>query len=202
MSAELQNPIFTDETAAREALELFVWPNGRVCPHCGNIDQETMTAAKGKSVRAGLYYCSACNGQFTATVGTVFERSKIPLTKWWMAMHLIGSSKKGVSSHQIHRSLGVTYKTAWFMMHRIREAMRSGGLAPMGGEGSIVEIDETFIGRKAGAPKAKAGFGHKNVVLSLVDRESGQVRSFHVEAPSVKTSSRSSRRTSPKRRTS
>jgi transposase-like protein len=181
MSAELQNPIFTDETAAREALELFVWPNGTVCPHCGNVDQTKLAKAQGKKVRPGLWYCSECNGQFTATVGTVFEHSKVPLTKWWLAMHLIGSSKKGVSSHQIHRSLGVTYKTAWFMMHRIREAMRVGGLAPMGGEGSIVEIDETFIGRKDGVEKAKAGFGHKNVVLSLVER-GGEVRSFHVDS--------------------
>jgi transposase-like protein len=179
--AELQNPIFTDETAAREALESFVWPNGPFCPHCGNVDQAKIAKAQGKAVRAGLYYCAACNGQFTATVGTVFERSKIPLTKWWLAMHLMGTSKKGVSSHQIHRSLGVTYKTAWFMMHRIREAMRTGGLVPMGAEGSIVEIDETFIGRKEGIEKARAGFGHKNAVLSLVER-GGEVRSFRVDS--------------------
>ena len=180
MSANLQNPIFTDETAAREALEATVWPNGTVCPHCGNVDQARLAKAQGKCVRPGLWYCAACNGQFTATVGTVFERSKIPLTKWWLAMHLLGSSKKGVSSHQIHRSLGVTYKTAWFMTHRIREAMRSGGLAPMGGDGGIVEIDETFIGRKNGVPKARGGGAHKNAVLSLVER-GGAVRSFHVD---------------------
>ena len=179
--ADLQNPIFTDETAAREALESFVWPDGPVCPHCGNVDQAKIAKAQGAAVRPGLYYCTACNGQFTATVGTVFEHSKVPLTKWWMAMHLMGSSKKGVSSHQIHRSLGVTYKTAWFMMHRIREAMRANGLAPMGGEGSIVEIDETFIGRKEGVEKARAGYGHKNPVLSLVER-GGSVRSFRVDS--------------------
>jgi transposase-like protein len=177
--AELQNPIFTDETAAREALEAFVWPDGPVCPHCGNIDQASIAKAQGKAVRPGLYYCAACNGQFTATVGTVFERSKIPLTKWWMAMHLIGTSKKGVSSHQIHRSLGVTYKTAWFMMHRIREAMREGGFEPMGGAGSIVEIDETFIGRKQGV-EVKQGAKHKHAVLTLVER-GGSARSFHVD---------------------
>jgi transposase-like protein len=179
MSAELQNPIFTDEAAARAALEAIVWPHGRVCPHCGNVDQERIAKAQGKSVRPGLWYCAACNGQFTATVGTVFERSKIPLTKWWLAMHLLGSSKKGISSHQLHRSLGVTYKTAWFMTHRIREAMRIGGLAPMGGAGSIVEIDETFIGRKPGMP-IKRGTNHKHVVLTLVER-GGSVRSFHVD---------------------
>ncbi len=177
--AELQNPIFTDETAAREALEAFVWPDGPVCPHCGNVDQAAIAKAKGKAVRPGLYYCAACNGQFTATVGTVFERSKIPLTKWWLAMHLLGTSKKGMSSHQIHRSLGVTYKTAWFMMHRIREAMRVGGFAPMGGNGSIVEIDETFIGRKEGV-EIKQGTAHKHAVLTLVER-GGSARSFHVD---------------------
>ena len=123
MSADLQNPIFHDETKAREALEAIVWPNGVVCPHCGKTDQDKLAKAQGKSVRPGLYYCSECNGQFTATVGTVFERSKVPLSKWWLAMHLLGSSKKGMSSHQLHRMLGVTYKTAWFMTHRIREAM-------------------------------------------------------------------------------
>jgi transposase-like protein len=179
MSAELQNPIFTDETAARAALAAIVWPHGRVCPHCGNVDQERIAKAQGKSVRPGLWYCAACNGQFTATVGTVFERSKISLTKWWLAMHLLGSSKKGISSHQLHRSLGVTYKTAWFMTHRIREAMRTGDLAPMGGAGSIVEIDETFIGRKPGMP-IKRGTNHKHVVLTLVER-GGSVRSFHVD---------------------
>jgi transposase-like protein len=188
MSAELQNPIFTDETAAREALELFVWPNGTVCPHCGNVDQSKLAKAQGKKVRPGLWYCSACNDQFTATVGTVFERSKIPLTKWWLAMHLIGSSKKGVSSHQIHRSLGVTYKTAWFMMHRIREAMRVSGLTPMGGNGGVVEIDETASGRVEGAPKKgpalRGRSGFRNTVLTLVER-GGSARSFHVSGTSI-----------------
>ena len=148
MTADLQNPIFTDETAAREALEMFVWPNGRVCPHCGNIDQEKIAKAQGKAARPGLYYCAACNDQFTATVGTVFERSKIPLTKWWLAMHLLGSSKKGISSHQLHRMLGVTYKTAWFMTHRIRKAMEDTNAGPIGGEGKVVEVDETYFGKR------------------------------------------------------
>jgi transposase-like protein len=183
MSADLQNQIFNDEDKAREALELARWPNGPVCPHCGNVDQATIAKATGKSPRPGLFYCSACNGQFTVTVGTVFEKSKISLAKWWLAMHLLGSSKKGISSHQLHRMLGVTYKTAWFMTHRIREAMRTGGLAPMGGEGEIVEADETFIGKKEGTPKRR-GHGHKNAVLSLVER-GGQVRSFHVDGTSA-----------------
>jgi transposase-like protein len=184
MSANLQDPRFTDETIAREALEAVVWPNGPACPHCGNADADKIAKLETKSVRPGLHYCNECAKQFTATVGTVFERSKIPLTKWWLAMHLIGSSKKGMSSHQLHRMLGISYKSTWFMMHRIREAMRIGGLAPMGGAGGVVEADETFIGRKEGSIKRR-GHGHKNAVLSLVDRESGQVRSFHVDSVSA-----------------
>lgn len=185
MSADLQDPRFTNEAAAREALEALVWPNGPVCPHCGNADQARIAALTTKSARPGLRYCDECKGQFTATVGTIFERSKIPLTKWWLAMHLIGSSKKGISSHQLHRMLGVSYKSTWFMMHRIREAMRAGGLTPMGGEGEIVEIDETYIGRKDGF-EVKRGFGHKNAVLTLIER-GGSARSFHVEDATKET---------------
>ena len=145
--ADLQDPRFNDETTAREALEAVVWPNGPVCPHCGNADATKLAKLETKSARAGLRYCNECKGQFTATIGTVFERSKLPLSKWWLAMHLIGSSKKGISSHQLHRMLGISYKSTWFMMHRIREAMRDGGLAPMGGCGQTVEMDETFIGK-------------------------------------------------------
>src|ERR1019366_6434695 len=118
MTADLQDPRFTDETAAREALEVIVWPNGPTCPHCGNADSNTIAKLTTKSVRPGLYYCNECKEQLTATVGTVFERSKIPLTKWWLAMHLIGSSKKGVSSHQLHRMLGISYKYTRFIMAR------------------------------------------------------------------------------------
>jgi len=157
-----------------------VWPTGVVCPHCGNTDATKIAKLETKSARPGLYYCNECKSQFTATVGTIFERSKIPLTKWWLAMHLIGSSKKGISSHQLHRMLGVSYKSTWFMMHRIREAMREGGLAPMGGEGAIVEADETFIGKRDGY-EVKAGFvRHKNTVLTLVER-GGSARSFHID---------------------
>ncbi len=185
MSADLQNPIFNDEDKAREALETLVWPNGRVCPHCGNVDQEKIAKAQGKSVRPGLYYCASCNGQFTATVGTVFERSKIPLSKWWLAMHLLGTSKKGMSAHQLHRMLGVTYKTAWFMAHRIREAMTDRDPpGPLGGEGKTVEVDETYIGRLKDVPKPRGGSSHKNVVLTLVER-GGSARSFHVDSVSV-----------------
>jgi transposase-like protein len=165
MSADLQAPAFTNETAAREAIEAVLWPHGPVCPRCGSFDR--IGKVDGKSARPGLYYCGECKRQFTVTVGTIFERSKVPLSKWWLAIHLMASSKKGMSAHQLHRSLGVTYQTAWFLEHRIREAMRSGSLAPMGGAGSIVEADETFIGRVEGVPKQKAGSAHKNVVLTL-----------------------------------
>lgn len=181
MSANLQDPRFTDETAAREALEAVVWPNGPVCPHCGNADATTIAKLTTKSARPGLRYCNECGGQFTATVGTVFERSKIPLTKWWHAMHLLGSSMKGMSSHQLHRMLGVTYKTAWFMTHRIREAMAdtshkaTGGL---GGANKPVEIDETYVGGKA-KNRAYREPPPKKAVLSLVER-GGRVASFHV----------------------
>src|SRR5882672_8203656 len=139
--AELQNPIFTDEDAARETLEACRWPNGPVCPHCGSFERIVLVGGEKHSHRPGLFYCNGCKGQFTVTVGTVFERSKIPLTKWWMACHLLNSSKKGISAHQMHRMIGVSYKSAWFMMHRLREAMRTGGLEPLGGGGGVVEAE-------------------------------------------------------------
>ena len=176
-AAILQNPIFTDNDKAREWLEARVWAKGRPCPHCGIVDQSTLL--KGKAHRAGLYQCGACREQFTVTVGTVFERSKIPLSKWLAALFLMVASKKGVSAHQVHRMLGISYKSTWFMMHRLREAMRQGDLAPMGGNGSIVEVDETFIGRKLYMP-IKRGTNHKHVVLTLVERR-GSARSFHVD---------------------
>lgn len=177
-TAELQAPAFTDENTAREAMELVMWPFGPVCPHC--TAREKIGKVEGKSARAGLYYCGDCKKQFTVTVGTIFERSKVPLSKWWLAIHLLASSKKGISSHQLMRLLGVSYQTAWFMTHRIREAMDSGALPPMGGEGAVIEIDETFIGKKAGV-EMRRGYAHKNVVLSLVER-GGSARSFHVDS--------------------
>jgi transposase-like protein len=174
----LSAPHFHDEAAARTRLEEIVWPNGPVCPRCKGT--ERITIVGGKSGRPGLRWCAPCDRQFTVTVGTLFERSKVPLHKWFQAAHLLASSKKGISAHQLHRTLQVTYKTAWFMEHRLREAMRSGALSAMGGEGQIVEIDETFIGQKEGAEK-RAAYFHKNVVLSLVER-GGSVRSFHVDS--------------------
>jgi transposase-like protein len=196
MTANLQNPIFTDDAKAREWLEARVWPNGPVCPHCGATGDD-VTALNGKAHRPGLYQCSACREQFTVTVKTVFERSKIPLSKWLAALFLLTASKKGVSAHQVHRSLSVSYKSSWFMMHRLREAMRSGGLIPpMGGAGKTVETDETYFGTipkaeimpNQGKPGRRAGIrrpAHR-AVLALVER-GGQARTFHIAQADQKT---------------
>jgi len=175
----LSEPHFHNEKAAIERLEAIVWPTGPVCPHCGGLDR--ITPVKGG--RPGLRRCGDCKKQFTCKVGTVFESSHIPLHKWFQAAHLLASSKKGISAHQMHRTLKVTYKTAWFMCHRLREAMRDGELAPMGGNGNVVEIDETFFGHVKGEPKRR-GTGHKHVVLSLIER-GGKARSFHVEGTRI-----------------
>jgi transposase-like protein len=173
-------PQFRDDEAARKFLEGLLWPDGPVCPHCGVVGHAYETK------RAGVFRCAEkeCHNDFTVTMKTVMERSHIALHKWLQGFHLMASSKKGVSAHQLHRSLDITYRSAWFMAHRIREAMRAGGLAPMGGAGGIVEADETFIGRKEGTIKRR-GHGHKNAVLSLVDRDSGRVRSFHIDGTSA-----------------
>ena len=174
---DLSKPIYHDKNKAREHLESIRWPDGPICPHCGVIDNAA--ELKGKAHRPGLWKCRDCRKQFSVTVGTVFERSKVPLNKWLLATHLITSSKKGISSHQIHRSLGVTYKTAWFMTHRIRHAMESTDTTPMGSGGGIVEADETYIGRRKGIKKAKAGHSHKMKVFALVER-GGKVKSASV----------------------
>lgn len=166
-----------DDEKARQHLEALRWPNGPVCPHCGSAAKPY--ELNGKAHRPGVWKCADCREQFTVTVGTVFERSKIPLSKWLTAVYLLCSSKKGISSHQLHRTLGVTYKTAWFMTHRIRHAMSSAGNGLLGSGGGIVEADETYIGRKPGAKKGRAGYGHKNTVFALVERE-GTVRSTHI----------------------
>jgi len=177
--AMFTEPRFTNDAAARKHLETIRWPNGPVCPHCGGVERNSLL--KGKSTRPGLYFCGDCRTQFSVTVGTVFERSKIPLHKWVLATHLICSSKKGISSHQLHRTLGVTYKTAWFMTHRIREAMRPTAPTDFGKGGGSVEVDETFIGQEAGMPR-KAGGWNKHKVLALVDRDSGQSRMMVVDS--------------------
>jgi len=147
---KLDSPIFIDADAARIHLEAQRWPHGPNCPHCGNARADRITAMKGKAHRPGLYNCMECREQFTVTVGTVFERSKIALNKWLLATFLLASSKKGMSAHQLHRMLGVTYKTAWFMAHRIREAMKEDvkSAGPIGGAGKTVEADETYIGKR------------------------------------------------------
>ncbi len=186
MTADLQNPAFHDHDKAREALEAIRWPDGPFCPHCGNSDQEKIAKGQGNAHRAGLYYCAECNGQFTVTVGTVMERSKIPLSKWLLAMHLMGASKKGVSALQLQRMLGVTYKTAWFLCHRIREAMVPAQRGPIGGQNRVVEADETIIGGKAKNRAYAKKEPKKHTVLTMIDRE-GDSHSFHVANVKAKT---------------
>src|SRR5437016_3043222 len=174
---DIIQPRLTDPVAARKHLEAIQWPNGPTCPHCGSFNA---TRLEGKSHRDGLIQCNDCREQYTVTVGTVFERSKIALNKWLLCNHLLVSSKKGMSAHQIHRMLGVTYKTAWFMCHRLREAMKPGPneTGPLGGAGKFVEVDETFIGGKS-KNRAFRDTAPKKVIVSLVER-GGHARSFHV----------------------
>ena len=179
----LNEPQFHDEEAAYKWVEERVWPNGRVCPHCGTVEQSGKL--KGKSTRIGTYKCYACRKPFTVKVGTIFEASHVKLHIWLQAIFLIVSSKKGISANQLHRTLGVTLKTAWFMGHRIREAMKDDGNSPLGGEGKVVEADETFIGKPEqvfvtgkGWVDAR-GYATKRKVISLVER-GGRVRSIKV----------------------
>lgn len=177
----LSKPHFHDEQAAFEFVESIIWAAGPVCPHCGGTERITSVKPNPeKRVRFGLKRCGQCKGQFTVRMGTIFEESKLPMTKWLQAIFLMCASKKGVSAHQLHRTLEVTYKTAWFLAHRIREAMRSGDLSPFGFGGGAVEVDETYIGREPGKP-VKRAFHHKMKVLTLVDRESGRARSMVVD---------------------
>jgi transposase-like protein len=178
----LENKALQNEAAAYAWVEARVWPNGPVCPHCGGVDR--ISKMKGKSTRIGAYKCYQCRKPFTVKVGTVFESSHVPMRIWLQAMFLLCSSKKGISSNQLSRTLGVTLKTAWFISHRIREAMRAVDLEPMGGAGQVVEVDETYIGRIDGQPKGRAGRGHMNTVLTLVQR-GASARSFHVEGTRI-----------------
>jgi transposase-like protein len=172
MVSALSAPHFHDEAAAYAYVEARIWPTGPVCPHCGGCERIGLMG--GKSTRLGLYKCYQCRKPFTVKIGTIFEASHVALNIWLQAMYLIAGSKKGISSNQLHRVLGVTLKTAWFMSHRIREAMRTGGLAPMGGNGGVVEIDETFIGRDPDAPKSRMAIRNMNKVISLIDRSTGR----------------------------
>lgn len=188
---DLTNPIYQDADKARAHLEALRWPNGPVCPHCGSVSKEHYIL-KGKTTRPGLYKCKDCHEPFTVTVGTVFERSKIALNKWVLCAHLMAASKKGYSSHQMHRTLGVTYKTAWFMEMRLREAMKPEGGGMLGGGGKTVEIDETYVGGKeknkhaSKRVKGSQGGANKQMVVSLVER-GGKVRSLHLPTISGNT---------------
>ena len=186
MSIDLTNPIFHDNDKAREHLEAQRWPNGPFCPHCG--EAENFARLHGKSHRPGLFHCNSCEQGFTVTVGSVIERSKIPLCKWVLAYAPDGRQQEGhVQSKQLQRMLGVTYKTAWFMTMRIREAMtHDPRRGPLGGDGKIIESDETFVGGKKknvhnGKPEPK-----KHAVHALVER-GGEVRAKHVADVTAKT---------------
>jgi transposase-like protein len=174
----LSAPHFHDERAAFDRVERVIWPQGPVCFHCGCTGRiSAIKPNPEKRVRYGLKKCGDCKKQFTVRMGTIFEESKLPLHIWLQAMHLMCSSKKGVSSHQLHRTLEITYKTAWFLSHRIREAMRDGELAPFGGGGGVVEADETFIGRDPDAAPSKMAIRNMNAVMTLIDRDTGRARS-------------------------
>jgi transposase-like protein len=180
----LNAPHFHDEEAAYKWVEAWVWPNGRVCPHCGVVEQSGKLG--GKSTRIGTYKCYACRKPFTVKVGTIFEASHVKLHIWLQAIFLVVSSKKGISANQLHRTLGVTLKTAWFMGHRIREAMKDNAPGPLGGEGKVVEADETFIGKpdsvfiNGKGWVEMRGVATKRKVISLVER-GGRVRSIKVD---------------------
>ncbi|MCC6946885.1 MAG: IS1595 family transposase [Bradyrhizobiaceae bacterium] len=188
MTSVLSAKHFHDEQAAYKWVEARIWPDGPICPHCGGVDR--IGKLKGKSTRIGTYKCYQCRKPFTVKVGTVFESSHIPIHKWLQAIALMSSSKKGISTNQLWRILGVSLKAAWFMSHRIREAMRDGSLTPMGGSGVPIEIDETYFGRmetprpspqRRGRPPLKRKRDwDKRAIVSLVER-GGSVRSFHVE---------------------
>lgn len=190
---DLTHAIYNDAEKAREHLEGIHWPHGPICPHCGNIDPARITKLEGKSTRPGVYKCNECRAPFSVTVGTVFERSKIGLHKWVLASHLMAASKKGMSAHRLHRMLGVTYKTACFMAHRIREAMKEdvASSGPIGGEGKTIEADETYIGKRETPRKlargrvptytkgGKSGGAQKRIVVGLVER-GGKARMVHL----------------------
>lgn len=189
-----EQPHFTDTEAARALIESELWPHGPVCGHCREKERRYPTN------RAGRYRCGnpKCRKDYTVTTGTVMESSHVPLNKWLIAFHLAAASKKGFSAHQLHRTLKITYKSAWFLFHRVREAMRTGGLDPLGGEGKIVEADETYLGKRDGKPSRKAtfvtGFGWvegprietQRKIVALVER-GGAVRSFHVDRVTLRT---------------
>jgi transposase-like protein len=183
---DLTNPIFIDAEKAREHLERLYWPDGITCRHCGNADPTRISKLAGKSTRPGVHWCNECDKPFTVTVGTVMEDSKIPLNKWVLAFHLMAASKKGMSALQLSRMLGITYKSAWFLCHRIREAMVPTTPSPIGGESKVVESDDTVFGGKAKNRAFAKKEPKKHTVLTLVERD-GESRSFHVANVKAKT---------------
>jgi transposase-like protein len=176
---------FHNEEAAYKFVEARVWPRGPICPHCGGVERNSLMG--GKSTRIGTYKCYDCRKPFTVKVGTIFESSHIPLRLWLQAIFLIASSKKGISSNQLHRTLGVTLKSAWFMSHRIREAKKSGKMEPFGQDGGAVELDETYIGHAKPRAHGHRGGHHKQKVLSLIDRDTGRSKSVVIDGVSMKT---------------
>ena len=185
----MSDPIFYSEAKAYAYLESILWPDGPVCPKCGVIDNSY--ELRGKRARPGLRRCKDCKKDFTVKVGTIFEASHVSMCHWLQATYLLCASKKGFSAHQLHRTLGVTYKTAWFMFHRLREAMRNDGSVDFGAGGGVVEVDETFIGNdrtiKPKHSKKGRGYAHKHKVLSLVDRNTGRAKSMVVDDLRAKT---------------
>jgi len=178
MKSSLSAPQFTDEAAAIAHLEASRWPVEVICPHCGS---DNLTRMGGKT-QAGYFMCNGCRGKFTCRTGTVMERSHIPVHKWLLAIHLISSAKNGMSAHELHRLLGVTYKSAWFLAHRIRAAMDADKTAPMGGEGGQVQADETYYGNTSKRSKSyRKGLKRKAAVAGLVDPDTGEARAFHME---------------------
>ena len=175
----LSRPEFHDDQAAYDYVEARIWPHGATCPKCG--ERERVSKMGGKSTRIGAYKCYQCRKPFTVKVNTIFESSHVPMNLWLQAIYLMCASKKGISSNQLHRTLGVTLKTAWFMSHRIREAMRTDGTVQFGSGGGVVEVDETFVGTKYKKSKTARGYAHKNAMLSLVDRTTGRSKSFVVK---------------------
>ena len=187
-TSRLTDEHLQSEEAALAYLEAALWPSGPVCPHCGAADR--IYILKGKSTRPGVRKCGHCKKPFTVMVGTIFERSHVPLAKWLQAIVLLTSSKKGIGSHQLHRTLGISYETAWFLSHRVREAMRDGSLGPLGGEGKIVEADETYHGQKDAPEERKKpgqrGPAGKRAIAALVERK-GKARTFHVASADAAT---------------
>ena len=189
---DLRNPIYNDDDAARAHLETLLWPDGPTCPHCG-VMGDRITKLQGKSTRPGVYKCKDCRKPFSVTVGTVMERSHVPLSKWVLAAQLMASSKKGMSALQLMRMIGTNYETAWFLFHRLREcAPDPSSNGPVGGKNRVVEADETYVGGKEANKhpnkRLRQGRGPtgKQIVVTLVERD-GEARSFHVANVNQKT---------------